>query len=182
MKRIIFLDVDGVLNNPDSGFGGFVPGGQLEYYHEQIKWDQDCVDQLRMLVKDSGAEIVVSSFWRKDFNTEDFKAFFSIYGWHNAPVIDRTEELDQPWAGGYSRFVSATNRGDECLEWLDRHTDVESYVILDDMTHAEFYMNNKFSDLKSHQRIGERLVVTDPSVGLSQSDAKKALEQLELTV
>lgn len=176
--KVIFLDIDGVLNNPKSGFGGFVHGNQIEYYHEQIKWDQDCVDQLRMLCKDTGAKIVVSSYWRKDFDEIDFWKMFGIYGWRDAIIIDRTKELDAV-SGPYDRYVSASPRAVEVCEWLERNQDrVESFVVLDDMSEINFYQLSKYDQLGTYEVIGDRYIRTDENVGFTVEDAKRALEQL----
>ena len=61
MKKIVFLDVDGVLNihNPPIYFTlQYKKEGQVEYMERHL------VANLNRLVKETGAEIVVSSSWR----------------------------------------------------------------------------------------------------------------------
>lgn len=50
--KIIFLDIDGVLNN----------------YHtlsEGLNWEPDLVKILKRIIKETGAKVVLSSTWRK---------------------------------------------------------------------------------------------------------------------
>lgn len=178
--RVVFLDVDGVLNNPTSGYGGSIAGDQPEYYTEQIMWDQACVDHLRWLVETAGpnTRIVISSYWRTCFSIQDFLKFFELYGWPNAPVISQTPDLSGGSTGWASRFASQC-RADEVLHWVDTHPrELESYVILDDMPPTQFYTFHNPTQLTSHQRIGSRLVVTDPLVGLTTTTATQALTEL----
>lgn len=178
--RVIFLDVDGVLNNPTVGYGGFMTGDQPEYYHEQLKWDQDCVNHLRDLVVQSGASIVISSFWRTDFGVEDFLKFFTVYGWSDAPVISLTPEHNTP-IGTYTRFVSATPRAAEILDWLSQFSPgyIESFVVLDDMSPEDFYLTKNFTANPAYEVIGSRYVRTNDLAGLTSDNVKQALIQLQ---
>jgi hypothetical protein len=56
-SKIIFLDFDGVLNNPgcyEIASGSHTPP------------DQSCVDALNRIISETGASIVVSSSWRRN--------------------------------------------------------------------------------------------------------------------
>ena len=133
--KVIVCDIDGVLNLPDAR-GGFMPGDQDAYLKSDIRWHQDCVDTLRMLVKDAGPNtvIVISSWWRLDYSLLDFMKFFESYHWRGAPVIDLTPDLTAGISGTYSRFLMPGNRGSEALAWLDANRErVESFAIFDDM-------------------------------------------------
>lgn len=178
--RVVFLDVDDVLNNEKSGYGGFVAGDQPEYYHEQIKWDQDCVDQLRMLVADTNAVIVVSSTWREDYTLEDFVKFFEIYSWRKAPVVDKTKVLWIPPTGPYDRQRPAP-RSQEIVEWLDRHKDlVESFVILDDLPPRYFYDTVHYAGTPDFNRLSHAYVQTMEETGLTGTNATQARYILNL--
>src|SRR5690242_19854493 len=98
MKKVILLDIDGVLNSEETankfheefqsnGFGGFFKEDE-QATHQNVLWGQELVDNLRRVVESTSAEIVLSSTWRKHFSLNKFKEMFSIYGWDNAPVID----------------------------------------------------------------------------------------------
>ncbi|KKN16786.1 hypothetical protein LCGC14_0972480 [marine sediment metagenome] len=104
--KIIFLDIDGVLNTVQTlqrcdGFIGMSP---------------ILVKRFNKLVKDTGAEVVLSSTWRLAKNWRKVMAKNGL----DMKFLDRTVRLN-------------AIRGEEIQEWLDRH-DVEKYVILDDDT------------------------------------------------
>lgn len=160
MRRIIFLDVDGVLNSHiiasewthmtgQGGYGGWFKEDE-KATKENVKWGHVNVENLREIVKVANAEIVISSDWRKHFSVSKFKEMFNLYGW-KAPIIDLTPVT--------------SNRGLEVNQWLSRNLDVTSYVIIDD--------NDWFlPEQKPH------FVNTDPEVGLTYRDTVKAIEIL----
>ena len=154
--RVIFLDVDGVLNSQQLadkiGYGG--------HYDENVPatekntlWGQDMVNNLKRIVETTESQIVMSSTWRIYFSTKKFKEMFAVYGWEDAPIIDRTP-------GGYA------NRGMEINRWLadqqERNIVVENYVILDD-----------FPDFLPEQ--DSHFVETNPEIGLTDDDAHRAI-------
>ncbi|ARU04736.1 hypothetical protein CCO03_08650 [Comamonas serinivorans] len=110
MRKILFLDVDGVLNSVKScaALGG--------YPHELTSregFDWIAIKLLQRLCDSSGVQIVMSSAWRAWNKPEDFAKAFDL------PVIDSTPRLH-------------TKRGEEIQAWLDANDDIEAYVILDD--------------------------------------------------
>lgn len=111
--RIIFLDIDGVLNCSDSKSrcGSF------------IGIDNKKVKLLKQIVYETGAKIVLSSSWRIgwDKNSELCNSH-GIYlnnklRKSNLFILDRTKSL--------------SCRGEEIKQWTDSHN-VEEWVVLDD--------------------------------------------------
>ena len=110
--KIIFLDIDGVLNSIDSMLS-------LHGCNES-KLDHVSVMLLKRLCEQTDAKIVISSTWRRSRATKDFiEMFAKHHNWFDAPVISRTPVLN-------------TERGHEIQEWLDSHPEVPNFVILDD--------------------------------------------------
>ena len=164
--KVIFLDVDGVLNSVDD----------LMEYREQnnikgtILYD-DISDKrlllLKELVNKTNAEIVISSSWRmgwirngkpKELNPKSLlyklKSRLNEYDLH---YLDVTPYL---W-----KENSSHQRGDEIREWLNNHPEVTNFVILDDEDDmCEF--------TKTH------LVQTDYQHGLLQKHVDEAIELL----
>lgn len=104
--RVIFLDVDGVLNSWVRGRAGCISKGKLRL--------------LKELVDLSGAEIVVSSSWR--LNSWGRRRLERYLGYRGMRVLDYTPDLGDEYT-----------RGNEIMMWLDTMQDnVEQYVILDD--------------------------------------------------
>lgn len=142
MNKIIFLDIDGVLNDAPTilGTGNDLP--TMEH-----------LECLKQIVDATGAEIVLSSYWRlykrytKDVNIALKKV--------NLHLIDVTEELKE--------------RDEEIREWLGRHPEVEQYLILDD--------EDVFTEeLKEHH------ILTSFYEGLLTEHVEKAINILNKTV
>ena len=109
--KVIFLDVDGVLNS-DEYFDKIrkknIDGIESEVDVEKIKL-------LKQAVIQTGAKVVLSSSWRHTKNGEQLKellAKFEIY-------TDRTPYLQN-------------KRGIEIKQWLINNENIEDFVILDD--------------------------------------------------
>jgi len=112
-ERIIFLDIDGVLNSTRSclAFGGF---GHLRpnITEDSAKLDPIALKLMRMLVEETNAKVVISSSWRINANS------VSDFDFLQMPIIGMT-----PYRGDC--------RGDEIQKWLDKNP-TERYVIIDD--------------------------------------------------
>lgn len=121
--------------------------------------DDFLVARVRKIVDATGALIVLSSTWRDDWNVEDesrngsdfneLRAKFRKFG---MDFYDRT--------GAWQM----RGRGWEILEWLERHKSVESFVILDDW--------NDMEPVRDH------LILTNPSLGLTEEQVQEAIEIL----
>lgn len=151
--KVIFLDVDGVLNF--LGTTASSPGGWVGIASPSVK-------VLRDIVKETGAYLVLSSTWRRNWSkneeecSEDGKYLnrrLNRYGLH---IIDKTIEEDEDL------------RGAAIKEWLNRHPHVESWIVLDD---------NVFIDFKT-EGIMPHLILTDGRMGLTASDAKECIRKL----
>ncbi len=114
--KIIFLDIDGVLNCywSTSRCGHF------------IGIDEDKVVRLRRIVEATGAEIVLSSSWRDDWskdtdaNNECGRYIDRMLRKERLTILDKT---------GTDRY---NRRRKEIEDWMD-DKDIEAYVILDDL-------------------------------------------------
>ena len=148
MRKIIFLDVDGVLNSEE--FSRWLWDNHEKKYRGYELLDQRAILCLQDIVFVTGAEIVLSSSWRiSSLRTKQLKEQLLPYG---LEIIDHT-------------FSDARGeRGDEIKEWLSRNPDVSHYVILDD--------DNDMSDIKDH------LIQTTFYKGLLPEHAAKAIEML----
>ena len=113
-NKIIFLDIDGVLN--------VIPQGRDKYggiFHQHF------VDNLRRIIDETGAKIVISSSWRSD----GIETMRNMWKDRNLPgeVVDVTPHLrSKLWE------KEDLGRGDEIQWWLDRHPEITGYVIVDD--------------------------------------------------
>jgi len=116
--KVIFLDIDGVLNSVEQSIAGHSNQSNVRLY----RVDPVKVGLLRWLVDQTDAKVVISSTWRYGHTLQWFEGYFEALGWL-APIIGMTPRLD-------------TIRGAEVQAWLDTDDkmvgDVEKYVILDD--------------------------------------------------
>ncbi len=109
--KVIFLDVDGVLNYADCWFR---PENKNK---GKFIWDDDCIKRVNRIVKETGAKIVLSSDWR--LYDEYYDAVLNKMN-IEGEIIDVTPSLMN------------LARGIEIQAWLDEHPEVTNFVILDD--------------------------------------------------
>lgn len=107
--KIIFLDIDGVLNSEE-----YVRSERFKNKGGLIDIDSEAVKILDRILDETGAKIVLSSTWRLDKGSRD-KVRSDV-----GEFIDVTP-------------VSVNRiRGNEVNLWLKDRDDVERYAILDD--------------------------------------------------
>ena len=114
MNKVIFLDVDGVLNNGVWAVEMFRQG--IRVYSEDRLYEPS-LEQLKRIVDTAGAVIVVSSAWRQIPSAYlHLKEWLERYGME---IYDKT-----PYVG--------MERGDDITAWFNRNPGDWKYVILDD--------------------------------------------------
>ena len=170
MKKVIFLDVDGVLNSNRT-------------LYEDISLEDDLILNLKELVDKTGAKIILSSSWR--LSTEAVSMLMDkldkfglvISGmtcdgvdldWLEKYEFDATKKyLDTKFDWDENRQIKITHdRGAEIFKWLHDHDDC-AYVILDD----------EIEDIKPY--FSESVIVkTSYKTGLTKEDVKKAIQSL----
>jgi hypothetical protein len=144
--KIIFLDIDGVLNNLESLR---LPRTKLKSStHSYSAAHPSCIEALNRIITETQARIVVSSTWRGI----GLGVLFEIF--HEWGIKAMTVGYTPLWPIG-------SERGDEIAEWLSQHPEVTSFVILDD--------GDDMGQLR------HRLVQTDFEVGLTNADADRAI-------
>lgn len=120
--KIIFLDIDGVLNCRFSK-------SRIGFY---IGIDNDKVKRLREIVDATGAKIVLCSSWKD--------------GWHfrNKEVQDEhANYLDRKLRReGLYIFDKTTdkhhNRGEGIRNWIAKRNDVSAWIVLDDEVFTDY--------------------------------------------
>jgi hypothetical protein len=104
-RRVIFLDVDGVL----------APIRRWDRYGDL---DTACIQVLNEIAERGDADVVVSSTWRHGKTVAELQAMLQAQGFTGC-VLDKTPAGD------------GAGRGDEIAAWLAEHA-VDGYVIIDD--------------------------------------------------
>ena len=151
--RVIFLDVDGVLNNRHT---------RVTTSDGWCFVDDHIVARLKRLLNLSGARIVLSSTWREGWHQEDeskndisFIELRDKFNQFGIEIFDRTGEMRM-------------HRWQSIKEYMERPREdpIEHYVIIDD-----------WDDMGEYS---DHLVWTNPSAGLTEADVQEALRILEI--
>lgn len=155
MEKIVFLDIDGVLNSlaydrlRDNGQGNI---------------DRTRLSLIKQLIEHTQAKIVLTSSWRKHWSSDPALCdaigceINEIFLQHGLTIHDKTPTR------------ADNDRAAEIRSWLEDHRQVQAFVILDDIAFGWG------KDLQDH------LVRTNPRIGrgLEQSHVQKAIEILML--
>jgi len=151
MNKLIFLDVDGVLNIMSNSYRTF-----MKPYGQHI--EPHLVQRLNYLIEKTDSDIVVSSSWRvhmDDLETQMVEQGFKH--WH--------------------RVIGATNyngqyRGQQIADWIEFNEYKGVYCVLED--EPSDICGNKC------RAIGARYVVhVDMAEGLSENDVSRAIGILD---
>jgi len=147
MKKLIFLDVDGVLNIMSNSYRTF-----MKPYGQHI--EPHLVQRLNYLIDKTNADVVVSSAWRvhmDDLETQMVEQGFKH--WHR--VIGAT-----PYGG--------SNRGDQIKKWLEENEYYGLYCVLED--EPSDICGNKCRAISAMY-----VVHVDMAEGLSENDVSRAI-------
>lgn len=154
--KILFLDVDGVLNNhakqPGSVYCGIDPA---------------CMGRLSRVLAATGARLVISSAWRYmilngAMTLDGFKYLLYTHG-----LVDNTEGGDVVigHTEGDVNPGSRTDRAELCRGWLAMNPGATTFAAVDDL------------DL-GYADLGIPFVQTDGKIGLTDADADRLIELL----
>lgn len=158
--KILFLDVDGVLNCATTKER--TPDGYIGVCREKAAI-------LRRIIAETGARIVLSSEWRR--RQDNIDHLFDVLGdAMKAAHFGNTPRIEERTEGG---IWMSKCRGDEIHAWLNERLWIggratpESFVILDDR-----------GDMEPHM---DRLVQTSYNVGLTDEIADRVIAMLNGT-
>jgi len=132
--KVIFLDIDGVLNGTDYEHNLAVrhPANDPwwdDYLGTEKEIDSTRVEKLNRLVRETGAKIVISSAWREDFDIDVLRSILRRAGLR-ADIIGMTAQNVPDPESASGRLLM---RGGLIKHWLDNTRDhVEAFVVLDD--------------------------------------------------
>ena len=129
--NIIFLDIDGVLNGYNKwNLLGWKILSKINYKPLELWYKcitnpfgihESKVKRLTKIVKATNAKIVLSSTWRINQQSENYKLLISMFNKYNIEIIDITP------------ISKNKHRGIEISKWLDiNRSIVKNFIILDD--------------------------------------------------
>lgn len=110
--KVIFLDVDGVLNSND--YKEYTLKNNIKGILKEV--NPKTIDMLKYALDITGAQIVVSSSWR---NVPQFEYLRNLFLEHGINLKEKTPVIEH-------------KRGLEIKQYLKEHTTIEQYLILDD--------------------------------------------------
>ena len=111
--KVIFFNVDDVLNFSDSD--AKAPSGRIGIAEARVK-------ELKKLVTESGARIVLTGDWRKEWDFDDSKC-----------TPDGTylnKKLDRRGLHILDKTKDDLSAEEGCADWIRRHPNVTDYCII----------------------------------------------------
>jgi hypothetical protein len=151
--KLIFLDIDGVLNS--QLYYERIQGTEQE--RERYDLDPISIGFLNTLIEDTNAKVVIISTWRKYQTIEELQKLLETRGFIGEII-------------GFTPHLGKGNlRGNEILLWMndnekllgESYSDFDTFVIFDDD-----------SDMLYWQR--ENFILIDGYVGLTPTNCYKA--------
>lgn len=157
--RVLFLDIDGVLNS------NFWNNRHQREISDGTLIDEEKVKILAQLVRRANATIILHSGWRSWFDSElkplrtESQRLVDMLAKEGLSIEGMTPDLTTEEIRKTKTFSKV--KAEEILLWLKLHDNVAGWVVLDDLD-----LHNALVEL--HQ------VKTNPTIGLSIEDIEKA--------
>lgn len=181
---MIFLDIDGVVcgdtddNDVLNKAKELFPEAQYGKTRWKIEWktavshffNRESLESLdtiiREIEKTRNVSIVMSSAWRIGKNVEELKKTFSTHNFSKY-IIAKTPEADGKNGHCAAKDCKLQCRAAEIHGWLEQHSEVIDYLILDD------------NDIDGHlsTNFGAKFVHINPSTLLTTKTAAKILKK-----
>ena len=155
--NVIFLDIDGVLNNnyttarTPMGYTGI---------------DETLLERFANLVKETGAVVVLSTTWKDEWGptpgerTADGEYLQQKMDEVGIVIVGKTDESE----------VGPRRRGAAIQAYLDSHPDIDAYVIVDDW---DF-------DFEEYPEVESHFVQTDSDFGITYDTCSRMQEIMQM--
>ena len=161
MRKVIFLDIDGVLNTKwwYTQMDRNTPKDKYGY-----AFDPNAVANLKRILDETGADIVISSSW-KSFGLSELEEMWQDRGLPGKLIgITPNSVSDEMLLNADLDHMELFSIcGMEIKEWLSKNGKrVSNYVIIDDM-------DNMLQEQQPH------FVWIDPEVGITEGNAAQAI-------
>lgn len=148
MEKVLFLDVDGVLNNNDTKECS--PRGYVGI-------DDILLKRLSVIISKTNASVILSSSW-KDMSEDDEDWLY---------LVDKLKSIGVEIKDKTKDFLRPSRRGAGISAYLKRNPDIKDFVILDD-----FDFDFRVQGLYPH------FVLTNAEIGITDDDVNKAIDIL----
>ncbi len=163
MSKVIFLDIDGVLNS------NFWNDSHQTEISDGTLIDKEKIKLLAGLVNETDSEIILHSGWRFWFDADlkplcvEANRLVELLEKVNLYISGITPDLTTEEIRKTKKFSLV--KADEILLWLNLHNSVTEWVVLDDL--------DLHNDL-----IRKHHVKTDQTIGLTKENIKQAVKIL----
>ena len=173
--KVIFLDIDGVLNTSETFNKDFYKSYRTMDY--KIEIDKFRLEYLKEIIDKTEAKIVLSSSFRRFFEKE------------NGIIVPRTIKgkklYDLFYQYGIIIYdVTSTNfskREEQIKEWLAIKENIESFIIIDDEPSMFFDLYHRLIQTSKVRR-SQVLMHMDDCTGLCQKHIRLAVDMLNSKV
>ncbi len=167
MSKIIFLDIDGVLNS------NFWNGEHQREISDGTLIDLEKVKLLRQIIDKTDAKIVLHSGWRFWFDSDakpirkEALRLVGMLEQEKLGIYDVTPDFSTEEIKRTRKFSLV--KASEILAWVEAHPEVSSWIVLDDLDlHSE--------EIEKHQ------IKTNQETGLTQENVEQAIRLLQCPI
>lgn len=143
MQKIIFLDIDGVLNSKNFFKKKKRDGTLDDFVYDCKEIDPQAVEYLNSVTRQTDAKFVISSSWRKTRTIQYMRKLFEAVGIEGY-VLDMIGEY---YFRDENNATHALSRGQTIEMWLQNNKypwSYKAYVIIDDDSDMTYNQRNNF--------------------------------------
>ena len=196
--KVIFLDHDGVICLSHNWGGrskkqkeyGRKMGQEIHEIPVDVRFDnfdKKAIEVLNSILEETGAEIVVSSDWKRWATVEELGEYYEQQGIIKKPIDStpffRTLQADGK-IPGYEDFVWDRNeqleqeRHFEILDWLKEHPEVTHWVAIDDLNMGIPVSTHHYGDFDREWGLTNFVWTPRMTEGIKQSGKKEKILEL----
>ena len=160
--KVIFLDHDGVICLSTEWGGRFKKqkkaGRKLSQSIESLpvaarfdNFNNKAINILNEILEETGAEIVVSSDWKRWANVEEMGEYYELHGIKKKPIgfTKNLGECEQPQNFIWSpRWELEQSRSLEILQYLRDNSEVTHWVAVDDLNMGKIQKHETWGDME----------------------------------
>ncbi len=144
-RKVIFLDIDGVMQPccnenrfrhdirqtqkdvaEKMGDEGYLKLDRYDVAAVYYDWDAKAVENLKKLINDCDADVVISSDWKRSKSIDDLRLLFRLHG------------LDE-YINEVTPFEIVSSKADDINEYLKLHPGIKKYVVIDDLDMEKYF-------------------------------------------
>lgn len=170
--KVIFLDIDGVLNTSETFIQRRNNYKQNGIYNVEI--DEFRISYLKEIIDRTYAKVVLSSSWRYFFTKEN-----NIVLPEKQKGLDLYNLLKKYDIEIYDITTKQYMKREEQINlWLNNHSDVDSFIVIDDCSYDLQSFIGKELIKTSFTKEGEMLINMDDCLGLCEEHINQAINIL----